>query len=68
VTWKLPLLPFWERPGDDSKANSFSSSTIFLVDNRCFGPAGECQIIGVARAAADLESTGMTWQFSCQTG
>jgi len=36
-------------PGDDSKANSLSSSPVFLVDNRCFGPVGECQIIGVAR-------------------
>jgi hypothetical protein len=50
VTLKASPLPFRERPGDDSKANSLSSTPLFLVDNRCFGRAGECQIIGVSRA------------------
>jgi type IV secretory pathway protease TraF len=41
--------PSGSDPGEDSKAISFVVQSHFLIDNRCFGPAGEWQIIGVAR-------------------
>jgi hypothetical protein len=63
----LAAVPFGSNPGDDQKANSSSSSPIFwsitVASNR---PANAK--LSRRAAAADVETTGMTRQFSCRTG